>query len=45
VKVTGVPAHMLFMEPEILTFTESPGFTITGKSTVVPEQLPTFGVI
>ena len=45
VKVTGVPAHMLFIEEEILTFTESPGFTVTGKSTVVPKQFPTFGVI
>jgi hypothetical protein len=45
VKVTDVPEHMLFMEAEILTLTESPGFTVTGKSTVVPTQLPTFGVM
>ena len=45
VNVTGVPAQTLFADAEMLTFTESPGFTVTGKSTVVPMQLPTFGVI
>ena len=45
VKVTGVPAHMLFMEAEMLTFTESPGFTVTGKFTGFPIQFPTFGVM
>ena len=43
--VTGVPAQTLFVDAEILTFTESPGFTVTGKSTVFPIQLPTFGVM
>jgi hypothetical protein len=45
VKVTGVPAQMLLFDEEILTFTESPAFTVTGKSTVVPIQLPFFGVM
>src|ERR1039457_1439808 len=45
VNVTGVPAQTLFVDAEMLTFTESPGFTVTGKSTVVPIQLPTFGVM
>jgi hypothetical protein len=45
VKVTGVPAQTLFMDAEIVTFTESPAFTVTGKSTAVPEQFPTFGVM
>jgi hypothetical protein len=45
VKVTGVPAQMLLFDVEILTLTESPGFTVTGKSTAVPTQLPFFGVM
>ena len=45
VKVTAVPAQMLLFDAEILTLTESPAFTVTGKSTVVPMQLPFFGVM
>ena len=44
VKVTGVPAQMLLPEPVMETLAESPGFTVTIKSTGVPEQLPTLGV-
>ena len=43
--VTGVPAQILFVEAEIETFAESPGFTVTGKITAVPEQPPTFGTM
>ena len=45
VKITVVPAQTLFVDGEIVTFTESPWFTVTRKSTVVPTQLPTFGVM
>ena len=45
VKVTGVPEQMLLVEEIIEIFTESPGVTVTGKSTVVPTQLPTAGVM
>ena len=45
VKVTGVPAQTLFIDAEIETFTESPGLTVTGKTTGDPEQPPTFGTM
>jgi len=45
VNVTDDPAQILFADAEIVTFTESPGFTVTGKLTVDPTQLPIFGVI
>ena len=44
VNMTGAPTQILFAEAVIDTFAESPGFTVTAKSTGVPEQLPTFGV-
>ena len=45
VKVTGVPAQILFNDAAIDTLTESPALTATGKSTGTPEHSPTFGVI
>ena len=43
--VTEVPAQTLLPEAVIETFTESPTTIVTGKSTVLPAQLPIFGVI
>ena len=45
VNVTEVPAQTESAEAVIVTLTESPGLTVTGKSTVGPEQLPIFGVM
>ena len=45
VNIIEVPAQTLFTEATIVTFAESPGFTVTAKSTGVPEQLPILGVI
>jgi len=45
VKVRLVPAQAVVAVVAIETFTESPGLTVTGKSTTVPEQLPISGVI
>ena len=42
--VTEVPAQTLFTEATMVTFAESPGFTVTVKFTGEPIQLPTFGV-
>lgn len=41
--VTDVPAQTESAEAVIVTLTESPGLTVTGKSTVFPMQLPIFG--
>ena len=45
VNMTGVPAQILLAEAVIDTFAESPGFTVSVKSTVDPKQFPTFGVM
>ena len=45
VNVTCVPVQILLAEAEMDILAESPGFTVTMKSTVLPEQLPTLGVI
>ncbi len=44
-KVTGVPVQTGLADAEMTTPTASPGFTVTGKVTVVPVQLPATGVI
>jgi hypothetical protein len=45
VNVTELPAQTLFVDDAIRISTESPGFTVTGKSTIDPVQFPISGVI
>ena len=45
VNVIEVPAQTESFGVVMVTFTESPGTTVTGKLTVVPVQDPIFGVM